>query len=162
MLLYPWDFPGKPTGVGFPFLLQEILPTKGMNPSLLHWQVDSLQLTHQGSPTLYSAICQLYLNKTGRIKKKEKKKKVVLLEEEKEFFTDTDFKSSFIWPVADRLSPVGPCFLNPSGFRHTEFTDNSAVKSSLTYCPCCWLACSASKQPLYLPLGIRTYPRQMN
>ena len=93
-----------------------------MNPSLLHWQVDSLQLSHQGSPTLYNAICQLYLNKTGRIKKKEKKKKVVLLEEEeKGFFTDTDYKSSLIRPVADRLSPVGPCFLNPSGFRHRVY-----------------------------------------
>ena len=48
--------------------------------------------------------------------------KVVLLEEEeKGFFTDTDYKSSLIRPVADRLSPVGPCFLNPSGFRHRVY-----------------------------------------
>ena len=54
--------------------------------------------------------------------RKRKKKKVVLLEEEeKGFFTDTDYKSSLIRPVADRLSPVGPCFLNPSGFRHRVY-----------------------------------------
>ena len=28
-LLYPWDFPGKNTGVGYYFLLQGIFPTQG-------------------------------------------------------------------------------------------------------------------------------------
>ena len=46
----PWDFPGKNTGVGCHFLLQGIFLTQGSNPSLLHWQVDSLLLSHQGSP----------------------------------------------------------------------------------------------------------------
>ena len=32
-----------------PFPLQGILPTQGLNPSLLHWQVDSLPLSHLGS-----------------------------------------------------------------------------------------------------------------
>ena len=45
----PWDFPGKNTGVGCHFLLQGIFPTQGWNPHLLHWQVDSLPLSHQGS-----------------------------------------------------------------------------------------------------------------
>ena len=31
-LLRPWDFPGKNTGVGCYFLLQEIFPTQGSNP----------------------------------------------------------------------------------------------------------------------------------
>ena len=35
---------------GLPFLLQEIFPTHGWNPCLLQWQVDSLLLSHQGSP----------------------------------------------------------------------------------------------------------------
>ena len=35
-LLYLWDFPGKNTGVGCHFLLQEILLTQGLNPSLRH------------------------------------------------------------------------------------------------------------------------------
>ena len=35
-LLCPWDFPGKNTGVGCHLLLQEIFPTQGSNPHLLH------------------------------------------------------------------------------------------------------------------------------
>ena len=30
-----------------------IFPDQGLNPSLLHWQADSLPLSHQGSPYLY-------------------------------------------------------------------------------------------------------------
>ena len=51
-LLWPWDFPGKNTGVGCHFLLQRIFPTQGLNPHLLcllHWQVDSLPLSHPGT-----------------------------------------------------------------------------------------------------------------
>ena len=48
-----------PLSVGFPrqeywsgllFLLQGISLTQGSNPSLFHWQVNSLPLSHQGSP----------------------------------------------------------------------------------------------------------------
>ena len=49
-LLCPWDSPGKNTGVGCHFLLQGIFQTQGLNPCLLHWQSDSLSLSHQGSP----------------------------------------------------------------------------------------------------------------
>ena len=35
---------------GSHFLLQGIFLTQGWNPLLLHWQVDSLRLSHQGSP----------------------------------------------------------------------------------------------------------------
>jgi len=31
-----WNSPGKNTGVGSPSLLQEIFPTQGSNPGLLH------------------------------------------------------------------------------------------------------------------------------
>jgi len=51
-LLCPWDFPGKNTGMGCHFLLQGIFPTQGLNPHLmclLHWQVDSLPLSHPGT-----------------------------------------------------------------------------------------------------------------
>ena len=57
-LLYPWDSPGKNTGVGCHFLLQGIFPTQRSNLSLLHllhWQVDSLPLV-PGKPTLYSYV----------------------------------------------------------------------------------------------------------
>ena len=50
-LLCPWDFPGKNIGVGCHFLLQRIFPTQRPNPNLLHWQADSLPLSHQGSPS---------------------------------------------------------------------------------------------------------------
>ena len=43
-LLCPWAFPGKNTGVGWHFLLQGIFPTQGLNPCLLHWQKQSLQM----------------------------------------------------------------------------------------------------------------------
>ena len=39
-------FPGKNTGVGSCFLLQGIFLTQGPNLCLLHWQVDSLPLSH--------------------------------------------------------------------------------------------------------------------
>ena len=46
--LCPWDFHGN-TGVGCHFLPQGIFPTQGSSPCLLHWQADSLLLSHQGS-----------------------------------------------------------------------------------------------------------------
>ena len=57
MLICPWDFPGKNTGVGCHFLLQGIFLTQGLNTHLLHWQVDSLYLCHLGSPVItFSSI----------------------------------------------------------------------------------------------------------
>ena len=52
-LLSPWDFLGKNTRVGYNFLIQGIFPTQGFNQGLLHLQVDSLSLSHQGK-TYYS------------------------------------------------------------------------------------------------------------
>ena len=48
-ILCPWDFLGKNTGVGCHFLLQGICRTQRSNLPLLHWQVDSLPLSHPGS-----------------------------------------------------------------------------------------------------------------
>ena len=42
------DSPGKNTGVGYHALLQEIVPTQGLNPGLPHWVL--YQLSHRGSP----------------------------------------------------------------------------------------------------------------
>ena len=47
------DFPGKNTGVGCHFLLQEIFPTQGSNPGplcLQYWQAGSLPLGPPGKP----------------------------------------------------------------------------------------------------------------
>ena len=43
-------FPGKNTRAGCHFLFQGIFPTQGLILCLLHWQIDSLPLSHQGSP----------------------------------------------------------------------------------------------------------------
>ena len=48
-LLYPWNSPGKDTGVGCHFLLQGIFPTQGSNPDLLHCRQTLYCLSHQGS-----------------------------------------------------------------------------------------------------------------
>ena len=51
-LLCPWDFSGKDTGVGCHFLLQGTFLTQGLNLGhlhLLHWQMDSLLMSHLGS-----------------------------------------------------------------------------------------------------------------
>ena len=44
-------FPGKNTGVGCHFLLQEIFLTQGLNPGLPHCRQMLYQLRHQVSPT---------------------------------------------------------------------------------------------------------------
>ena len=49
--LCPWDFPGKNTGVGCHFFLQEFSSIQGWNPHLLHllhWQAGSLSLSYLG------------------------------------------------------------------------------------------------------------------
>ena len=54
-LLCPWNSPDKNTGVGCQFLLQAIFPIQGLNLPLLcllHWKMDSLTLSHLGSPFL--------------------------------------------------------------------------------------------------------------
>ena len=67
-LLCPWDFSGKNTGVGCHSLLQEIFPSQGLNPHLLHWQVDSSPLSHQGSPTMFVGRREkIYVQRTGDI-----------------------------------------------------------------------------------------------
>ena len=48
-LLSPWEFPDKITGVGCCFFLHGIFLTQGLNPCLLHWQVDASPLNHQGN-----------------------------------------------------------------------------------------------------------------
>ena len=50
-LLCLWDFPFKNAGVGCHFLLQEIFPTNGSNPCLLHWQ------ELPGKPYIHSSGC---------------------------------------------------------------------------------------------------------
>ena len=55
-LLRPWDSPGKDIGVGYHALLQGLILAQESNPHLLHWQVDSLPLSHLESP---NSMCNL-------------------------------------------------------------------------------------------------------
>ena len=54
----PWNFQRKNSVVDCHFLLQGIFPTQGSNVCLLHWQVDSLPLTHHRSH-IYTSVVQL-------------------------------------------------------------------------------------------------------
>ena len=47
-LLYPWDFPGKNTGVSYHILRQGIFLTQVSNPRLLHCRRILYHLSHQG------------------------------------------------------------------------------------------------------------------
>ena len=44
------DSPGKNTGVGSHSFLQGVFLTQGLNLDLLHWQADSLPLSHLENP----------------------------------------------------------------------------------------------------------------
>ena len=58
-LLCSWAYPGKNTEVGCHFLLQGIFLTQGSNLRLLHllhWQADSLPVSHQGNPTDFYSL----------------------------------------------------------------------------------------------------------
>ena len=49
-LYSPWNSPGQNTRVGSSSLLQDIFPTQGSNPGLLHCGRILYGLSHQGSP----------------------------------------------------------------------------------------------------------------
>jgi len=61
------EFPRQESGVGCNFLLQGIFPTQESKPHLLHWQADSLPLSHQGSP---KGVLTDYLNQVSSFKGK--------------------------------------------------------------------------------------------
>ena len=73
-LLYPWDSPGKNTGMSCHALLQGIFPTQGSNLQLFHllhlllWQADSLSLAPPRKPN--APILQM-----GRVRLLEAKAK---------------------------------------------------------------------------------------
>ena len=64
-LLYPWDFPGKDTGVGCHFLPQGIFPTQGLNPDLLHCR-QTLPSELRGKPICKHGLI-LFQGKTPKI-----------------------------------------------------------------------------------------------
>ena len=60
-LLCSWGFSGKNIGVGCHFLLQGIFPTQGSNSCLLHWQLDSLPLSHRRKFSSVQSLSRVWL-----------------------------------------------------------------------------------------------------
>ena len=60
-----WDFPGKDTGVGCHFLLQEIFPTQGLNPCLFttwfSFTFNLLQPAFCSTEDLHIAECEVHI-----------------------------------------------------------------------------------------------------
>ena len=66
-----WNSPGQNTGVGSLSLLQEIFPTQGSNPGLLHCRWILYQLSHKGSPRVLEWVGHLCQNtQTTEVKSK--------------------------------------------------------------------------------------------
>ena len=55
-LYSPWNSPVQNTGMSSLSLLQEILPTQGLNPGLPHCRQILYQLSHKGSPRILKCI----------------------------------------------------------------------------------------------------------
>ena len=53
--------------IGCHFFLQGIFLTQGLNPHLLNWQVDSLPLSHLGSPSLSGTLHQMSLSQSSSL-----------------------------------------------------------------------------------------------
>ena len=62
---FPWNSPGKSSGVSYHSLLQGIFPTQRLNPGLPHCRQILYQLSHQGIPYVLfaslSMFCQLHV-----------------------------------------------------------------------------------------------------
>ena len=67
----PWTIqsrnsPGQNTGVGSHSLFQEIFPTQGSNPGLLHCRRVLYQLSHKGSPKILEWVAYPFSSKSSR------------------------------------------------------------------------------------------------
>ena len=58
-LYSPWNYPGQNTRVGSLSLLQEILPTQGSNPRLMHCRWILYQLSHREAREYWSGSLSL-------------------------------------------------------------------------------------------------------
>ena len=85
-LLCPWNSPGKNIGVGCHFLLQEIFPTQGSNPSHLHCRQTLYHLSYQGSHKISgrNIINIRYEGDTTLMAGSEEELKRLLMKEESE------------------------------------------------------------------------------
>ena len=64
-LYSPWNSPGQNTGVGSLSLLQEIFPTQGLNPGLMHCRQILYQLSHKGSPRMLEWVAYPFSSRSS-------------------------------------------------------------------------------------------------
>ena len=64
-LYSPWNSPGQNTGVGGLSLLQEIFPTQGLNPGLLHCRWILYQLSHKGSSKILEWVAYPFSSRSS-------------------------------------------------------------------------------------------------
>ena len=67
-LYSPWNSPGQNTGMGILSLLQEIFPTQGLNPGLLHCRWILYQLSHKGSPRILKWVAYPFFSGSSHIR----------------------------------------------------------------------------------------------
>ena len=67
MILFPWDSPGKNTGMGCHALLQGIFPTQGSNLHFLQQQVGSLLPVSPGRPRWDMVLWKISLGRSHLI-----------------------------------------------------------------------------------------------
>ena len=56
----PWNSPDQNTGVGSLSFLQEIFPTQGLKPGLVHCRQILYQLSYQGRPLFNTSLINVY------------------------------------------------------------------------------------------------------
>ena len=61
----PWNSPGQNAGVGSLSLLQGIVPTLGLNPSLLNCRWILCQLSHKGSPKILKWVAYPFFSRSS-------------------------------------------------------------------------------------------------
>ena len=116
-LFCPWNFPGKNNGMGCHFFRQGIFPTQGSNPSLPHWQADSVPLSHLGTLWfLTTPVFKTLFSNTGR--------------KWRETFIDIT-----IYKKVLSISLLLPCFR--CYFKYFTYTLLNIMKTprSIYYCP---------------------------
>ena len=72
MLLCPWDFPGKNTGVGCHFLHHRIFSTQGSNLGLPHFRQTRYHLSHQEAHD-YTVEIEIPYNYTVEVRNRFKR-----------------------------------------------------------------------------------------
>ena len=88
-----WNSLGKNTGVGSLSLLQEIFPTPGSNPGLLHSRWILYQLSHKGSPRIQEWVVYPFFRGSSWSRSRTRVSSIA-----GRFFTNWAIKETSIYP----------------------------------------------------------------